>query len=389
MKKRKIVFIVFLLAIIDATYWLFEPYSLNPFSEKPLSLSNNENNLNCISSKKFSDKGDKLLNSTIKSGRLLGVTTGIYSKRCGSWLSSAGYLTKSGEQVPNKSSLFRIASISKSMTAVAILQLLEKGIIDLDTPIQEYLPEFPKKAKGEITIRQILKHRGGIPHYKSKFGIFNFTHYANSIEALDKFKDRDLLYKPGTGFKYSSFGYVILGAIIEKVTGQSYQDYMEKNIWKPANMTSTSIEKSDNTYDNKAGLYIKLGNTFIRVPKNDLSYMQSGGGIQSTAHDLLKFGQAILDYKLITPSTTELMIMLSTDKKDEIEYTYGWDSKVSSKDGRIIEHNGTQIGASSYLRIYFDKKIVVATLSNSLSTSEPVKNLSLNLAETFMNNENM
>jgi len=388
MKKRKIAIIVFLLGVLYASYWLFEPYSLNPFSDKPLSLSKNDNNLTCLSSKEFSAEGDKLLNSTIMSGRLLGVTTGVYSKRCGTWLSSAGYLTKSGEQTLNKSSLIRIASISKSMTAVAILQLFEKGIIDLDVPIQKYLPEFPKKEKGEITIRQLLKHRGGIPHYKSKLGIFNFTHYDNSIEALDKFKGRDLIFKPGTEFSYSSYGYVLLGAIIEKTTGQSYQDYMDENIWQPAQMTSTSIEKSDAIYKNKAGLYIKLGKVFIRGQKNDLSYVQAGGGIQSTAQDLLKFGQAILNYKLINPSTTELMMKLSTDKKDEIEYTFGWDSWLSSKYGRIIEHNGSQIGASSYLRIYFDKKIVVAALSNSLSTSEAVRSLSINLANQMINHEN-
>jgi CubicO group peptidase (beta-lactamase class C family) len=291
MKKRKILFIVFLLALVYASYWIFEPYSLNPFSDKPLSLSKNDNNLNCLSSKEFSAEGDKLLDSTIMSGRLLGVTTGIYSKQCGTWLSSAGYLTKSGEQTPNKSSLFRIASISKSMTAVAILQLVEKGIIDLDAPIQKYLPEFPKKEKGKISIRQLLKHRGGIPHYKSKLGIFNFTHYDNSIKALDKFKERDLLFKPGTEFKYSSYGYVILGAIIEKVTGQSYQDYMNENVWQPAQMTSTSIEQSDAKYKNKAGLYIKLGKIFIRGPKNDLSYMQAGGGIQSTAKTYSNLGK--------------------------------------------------------------------------------------------------
>ena len=388
MKKRKIVFIVFLLALIYVSYWLFDPYSLNPFSEKPLSLSKTDNSLNCLNSKEFSAEGDKLLNSTIMSDSLLGVTTGIYSKQCGTWLSSAGYLTKSSEQSPNKSSLFRIASISKSMTAVAILQLFEKGLIDLDAPIQKYLPEFPKKAKGEITIRQLLKHRAGIPHYKSKLGIFNFTHYDNSIDALDKFKGRELLFKPGTEFRYSSYGYVLLGAIIEKTTDQSYQDYMNENIWQPAGMNFTSIEKDDIEYKNKAGLYIKLGKIFIRSPKNDLSYMQSGGGIQSTAQDLLKFGQAILNYKLINPSTTELMMKLSTNKENEIEYTYGWDSWVSSKYGRIMEHNGAQIGASSYLRIYFDKKIVVATLSNSLSTSGAVKDLSLSLANQMIKNEN-
>jgi len=162
---------------------------------------------------------------------------------------------------------------------------------------------------------------------------------------------------------------------------------MKKNIWEPAKMTLTSIEKSDLKYNNKADLYIKLGKTFIRSPKNNLSYMHSGGGIQSTSEDLLKFGKAILNYKLISPSTTELMMKLSSNKENEIEYTLGWDSWVSTKNGRIIEHNGTQIGASSYFRIYFDKKIIIATLTNNQNSSEEVRNLSINLSEIIIENE--
>jgi len=158
MKKRKIIFGIFLLVILYMTYWTLEPYSLNPFAEKPTSLSKSENNLTCEKEKMFNTKGNSLLNSAINANNFLGVSVGIYSGNCGTWLSTGGFLNKRKQETPNKSSLFRIASISKPMTAIAILQLYEKGKIDLDVPIQNYLPNFPEKEKGKITIRQLLMH---------------------------------------------------------------------------------------------------------------------------------------------------------------------------------------------------------------------------------------
>ena len=133
----------------------------------------------------------------------------------------------------------------------------------------------------------------------------------------------------------------------------------------------------------KTNVYIKLGNHFYRSPKNDLSYTYPGGGIQSTAEDLLKFGQAILNHSLISPETTQLMIQVQDSNSMEMEYTYGWDAWQSSTYGNIIEHNGTQVGSSSFFRIYLDEKIVVATLANNLNSSEEVRNVSIQLSSSF------
>ncbi|MGJ8760434.1 MAG: serine hydrolase domain-containing protein [Polaribacter sp.] len=380
MNKRKIVSGIIIILLSYLFYWAFEPYSLNPFSDKPISLSESQNHLNCNNLNSFSFKADSIINSAINKNEFLATSTAVYSEKCGNWLSTAGFLNKGNQEKPSKNIQFRIASVSKPMTAIAILQLYEKGKINLDLPIQNYLPEFPKKKKGEITIRQLLNHTSGIPHYKSDLGIFNFTHYDNCEKALEKFENRELVFKPDTEFLYSSFGYTLLGAILEKVSGKSYQTYMHENIWKPANMTNTNLEQT------KTNVYIKLGNHFYRSPKNDLSYTYSGGGIQSTAEDLLKFGKGVLNYKFLNPSTTKLMIQLTNNSK-EMEYTFGWDNWKSPKFGKVIEHNGTQVGASSYFRIYFDKKVVVATLANNLNSSEEVRNLSIKLSYLLLEME--
>jgi len=345
MNKRKIVSGIIIILLSYLFYWAFEPYSLNPFSDKPISLSESQNHLNCNNLNSFSFKADSIINSAINKNEFLATSTAVYSEKCGNWLSTAGFLNKGNQEKPSKNSQFRIASVSKPMTAIAILQLYEKGKINLDLPIQNYLPEFPKKKKGEITIRQLLNHTSGIPHYKSDLGIFNFTHYDNCEKALEKFENRELVFKPDTEFLYSSFGYTLLGAILEKVSGKSYQTYMHENIWKPANMTNTNLEQT------KTNVYIKLGNHFYRSPKNDLSYTYSGGGIQSTAEDLLKFGKGVLNYKFLNPSTTKLMIQLTNNSK-EMEYD-GIIGKVLNleKSLNIMEHKLGQVAILEYILI--------------------------------------
>ena len=381
MNKRKIILGIIVIFLGYLFYWTFEPYSLNPFLDKPISQSQSQNNMNCDNLNNFRLKADSIVNTAINKNEFLATSTSVYSEKCGNWLSTAGFLNKRNQEKPTKNSQFRIASVSKPMTAIAILQLYEKGKINLDLPIQNYLPEFPKKEKGDITIRQLLNHTSGIPHYKSDLGIFNFTHYDNCEKALEKFENRELVFKPGTDFLYSSFGYTLLGAILEEVSGKSYQTYMQENIWKPANMTNTNLEQT------KTNVYIKLGNHFYRSPKNDLSYTYSGGGIQSTAEDLLKFGKAILNYSLINSTTTGFMIQLTNNESKEMEYTFGWDNWKSPKFGKVIEHNGTQVGSSSYFRIYFDKRMVVATLANNLNSSEEVRNLSIELSYLLLEME--
>ncbi|WP_234859455.1 serine hydrolase domain-containing protein [Aquimarina aquimarini] len=386
MKKMRIFFISTFLIISYTLYWITEPFSINLFTQNPVSIIENKTDFKCNAYNTLINQGDHILDSVIKSKEFLGVSVGVSIDSCQPWLATAGIINKKSKQKPTTQSLFRIASISKPMTAVAILQLYEKGKLKLDVPIQTYLPEFPKKEKGDITIRQLLQHTSGIPHYKSKMGIFHFKNYDNCTDALKRFSNKKLAFKPGTSFLYSSYGYTVLGAIIEQVSGRSYQEYMKENIWIPSGMIHTDIEQKNLTYNNKAGLYIKTGIGFIRSPKNDLSYTYSGGGIISTAEDMLKFGEAILENELINSTTTQLMIALSNKEITKKEYTLGWDVWVSSKHQKVIEHSGTQVGVSSFFRIYFDKRVVVVSLANNLNSSEQVRNLTIKMANLVLEN---
>lgn len=368
MKKRNTLIIITLFLTI-LTYWAIEPLTINPFNKITPPLTESEINFECDNSEdytlRFKSKADSLLDKAILSNDFLGVTIGLYKAGCGTWIGGAGFSSKKDQKRVNGNMLNRIASISKPMTALAIMKLYEESKIDLDVPIQTYLEEFPIKKEGKITIRQLLKHTSGLPNYSSNWEGFTYTHYPTLIKAIEHFKDKDLVFKPEADFLYSPYGYTVLGAIIEKVSGQSYEEYMVNNIWRKAGMKNTSLEHRDKIYDNKARLYLKVKSNYIRAPYNDLSLTYSGGGIQSTAFDLLELGKAILENKLIDSTTFDLMISSTDSLKAGTPYGFGWYVQNDPKYGRIIYHGGSQSGTSAYFRIYLDEKIIVSVLTNN------------------------
>lgn len=387
MKKIKILLLIILLLAIGVT-WVIEPLSFNPFSQVEISKAKSEINFKCEDSSfavnnELEIKANKIIDGYMAANNFLGVSAGLYIENCGTYLSGAGFSNKADKKRTNSNILGRIASITKPMTAIAIMQLYEKGMLDLDTPIQQYLKEFPKKAKGDINIRHLLKHTSGISHYSSKWDALSFTHYPTLVNAMDAFKDKELLFEPGTQYMYSSYGYTVLGAIIEKVTQMSYGEYMRKNIWDKAGMSNTSLEEDKQKYSNKSRGYLKIKSTYIKSPKTDLSIIYSAGGVQSTAKDLLKFGEAILHNKLIKSTTLEMMINATDELAPAIgddPYGFGWAVYDDSKYGKIIQHGGTQPGTSAFFSIYLDHKIVSVVLSNSFGTRQNAFNLSRDIA---------
>jgi CubicO group peptidase (beta-lactamase class C family) len=387
MKKRRILLLIVVILTVGVT-WIIEPLSFNPFSQVEIPEAKSEINFKCEEShfalnNELESKANEIINKHMASNNFLGVTAGLYIENCGTYISGAGFTDKREQKRTNSNMLGRIASITKPMTAIAIMQLYEKGMLDLDTPIQTYIKEFPKKIKGDITIRHLLKHTSGISHHSSKWDALSFTHYTTLVDALDAFKDNDLEFEPGTQFMYSSYGYTVLGAIIEKVTQMSYGEYMKKNIWDKAGMSNTSLEEDEQKYSNKSRIYLKVGSTYIKSPKTDLSIIYPAGGVQSTAKDLLKFGEAVLHNKLIKSSTLEMMINETDELAPSIgddPYGFGWAVYDDPKYGEIIQHGGQQPGTSSFFSIFLDHKIVSVVLSNSFGTRQNAFYLSRDIA---------
>ncbi len=327
--------------------------------------------LSAVEHKRIEAKADSLLDQYIALQDFVGVSAGVFYQDQVVWTGGAGYRDIKNKQAASSEMRHRIASITKPMTAIAIMQLVEKGQIDLDVPIQEYIKDYPRSDKGELSVRHLLKHVGGVPFYKSRKEAFPSMHFNSLDEAVALFKDRSLAHKPGTAYLYSTYGYTLLGAILEKVTGQSYADYMQENVWTPAGMKSTSLEIFGQSYPNQAKLYKKTKKgAFIADKQTDLSLKYPGGGLLSTAEDLLHFGQAVLDNELITEESLKLMRIPADLEWKGTPYGMGWYVVNDPVYGRIVRHGGSQSGTSTYLSIFLDQRFVVAVLANNTDGNE-------------------
>jgi serine beta-lactamase-like protein LACTB, mitochondrial len=202
---------------------------------------------------------------------------------------------------------FRIGSVSKSLTSVAIGRLVQDGQLDLDSPVQRYVPSFPQK-RYPITVRQVAGHLAGIRHYDT--GEFeNREHYATVSEGLAIFAADSLLFEPGTQFSYSSYGYNLLGAVIEGASGRSYLQYMRDQVLNPAGMTHTSFEHPESIIPKRGRYYTRTDSTgpTINAPYVDNTYKWPSGGFLSTAEDLARFGDRLLRGELLRPGTVALL----------------------------------------------------------------------------------
>lgn len=268
--------------------------------------------------------------------------------------------------------VYRFGSVSKAMTAVAVLRLAEEGRLDLSAPVQRYCPSFPEKSR-PVTSRLLLAHLAGIRHYKypERKDEYLSKRYFRSISgALSVFKDDPLIGGAERQFVYSSFGYVILGCVIEGATDGSYRDYMQEAIFLPAGMKQTSLDRNDELVPHRARGYDETETGGWRnAAFVDLSDRYPAGGLIGTADDLVSFGLALVGGKLLSDSSREEMwTSKQTGSGEETGYGFGWNL---SSDGSEVEHGGLSAGASSFLYVLPAEKVVVAFCANLQGWGEP------------------
>src|SRR4051812_32709074 len=208
-----------------------------------------------------------------------------------------GYADLENNVAATTETLFRTASVAKPMTAVGALELAEQGKLNLDVPIQRYCPTFPEKP-WPITARQLLGHLSGIRAYQNR-EIFSTVHYANTIDGMSFFKNDPLLFEPGTKYEYSTYGYTVVGCVIEGASNTRYFDYMMEHVFGRAGMEHTVVDDVYTIIPRRARGYTNLNGRVINAPLMDSSYKIPGGGLLSTAEDLVKFANAIMAGKLL------------------------------------------------------------------------------------------
>lgn len=306
----------------------------------------------------------------------------------------ADYETK---RLLNNATIFELASVSKQFTAMGIVLLEKQGKLKYDDPISKFIPEL--SFYKNITVRNLLNHTGGLPDYieifSEKWDKSKFATNKDIITEFAKYKP-EILFQPNEKYEYSNTGYALLGYIIEKVSGQSFGDYLEANIFKPLGMKNTFVYRSrfqPKVIENYAKGFIENDFGFIISPdalgKSFLSYYLDGivgdGMVNSTTEDLLKWDRSLYTDKLVNKKD-KTIIFQGTKLNDGkmTDYGFGWQIAEEKEYGKVMAHSGGWAGYTTYIERNLSKDQTIIILQNidTSKTEIPAQN-----ARKILNNE--
>jgi CubicO group peptidase (beta-lactamase class C family) len=312
---------------------------------------------------------DALAINALNAQNLPGVTLAVVQDGRIVYSSAFGFSDLENKVKASRESEIRTASIAKPMTAIAALELARAGKLDLDAPVQQYCPAFPAKTSPDgkpwvVTTRQLLAHRAGERWYRDDTEQKNAKHYSSIDEAVRHFGDDPLLFAPGDKMQYSSYGYVVVGCAIEGASQETFTDYMQQAVFKPADMTATVADNPLKIIDHRARGYQKSKDGVLEnAPFFDPSDRLPGGGWLSTSDDLVRFAAAVMSGKLVPAATLEEMWKPLSTGDNGSGYGLGWG--IGALNGhRVVGHNGGQVGASTSLKLLPERQIAVAVMTN-------------------------
>jgi CubicO group peptidase (beta-lactamase class C family) len=266
--------------------------------------------------------------------------------------------------VPNTpETKFRLGSITKQFTAMAIMILAERGKLSPDDPISKHLENAPS-AWDKITIRHLLTHTSGIPSYTGFPQMMTRTVRmpATLDEIIATFKDKDLEFQPGDKFTYSNSGYIVLGKIIERAAGESYETFLKENIFEPLEMSDSGYDHNGTLIKNRAAGYNRMLILLNNAPYIDMTWPHAAGALYSTVDDLGKWDAALSAGKLVSAESYKAIF---TPFKGN--YAYGW--VVRERNGhKLIGHAGGIHGFSTSILRFPDDKLCVVVLNNVIPT---------------------
>lgn len=256
------------------------------------------------------------------------------------------------------STKYRINSMTKQFTAMAIMQLYNKGLLQLEDSVKKYIPGYPHGQN--ITIHHLLTHTSGIPDFPRLPEYAKKKMFPSVIEkTIGMFKNKPLEFKPGKAFKYSSSGYILLSYIIEKISKNTYLEFLHKNIFQPLNMLNTCYDNQRAIIENRAAGYTLGENTILaNVPYFDRSISSGAGGLLSTVEDMYYWDRALYTEKLVCKSTMNKIFTPYINN-----YGYGW-SIEEVFNCRRINHSGRGYGFCGNISRYVDLDICIVVLSN-------------------------
>ena len=279
------------------------------------------------------------------------------------WSKGFGFADVENRVPATAESSYRLASITKPMTATAVMKLVEEGKIDLDAEVQKYVPSFPRKP-WPITVRQLLGHLGGISHYRDTAVESHFKEPKNTAQSLAVFGDFDLVAEPGTRFSYTTYGYVLLGAILESAAGKPYGQVLREKVWAPLGMNATRMDDMSALIPNRVRGYELFNGKLRHSEYVDVSSRFAGGGTRSTVLDMIAFVRGLNEGKVLRPETLDMMWTAQTTRDGQpTGYGLGWD--VTPSAGRFrVYHDGSQPETETQLYFFPRANFAIAMASN-------------------------
>jgi serine beta-lactamase-like protein LACTB, mitochondrial len=277
------------------------------------------------------------------------------------WSETCGFANRERRIPVRRTTQFRVGSVSKTLTAAAAGRLYQRGQLDLDAEVQQYVPDFPRKSR-PITVRQLAGHLGGIRHYEGAEAV-NTAHYDSVRSSLAVFQGDALVAAPGERFLYSSYGFNLLGAAVEGAAGTLFAAALEEAVLAPLRMTHTRLD--DGRSRDRARFYeVTSSRKAVPAPPMDLSDRFPSGGVLSTAEDLARFGIGITDRAFLGAQTQA--VLFTSQKTARGEATgYGFGFEIgASPFGRVVGHTGNVVGGTSFLLVHPRTRVVVAMTTN-------------------------
>jgi CubicO group peptidase (beta-lactamase class C family) len=316
--------------------------------------------------KKAIQTAEKFIDSLQTSQHLPGISVCVGTREKILWAEGFGYADLENKTPVTIHSVFRLGSVSKLLTSLAVGKLYQQGRLNLDAPVQQYLPDFPEK-KYSFTARQLAGHTAGIRHY-GKNDPINYPKRYNSVkEALPIFSQDSLLFKPGTSYNYSTYGYNLLSAVLEVAAKMDFLSYMRDSIFLPLGMTNTFPDYNDSIIPGRVRFYenTKKGGV-VNAALVDNSYKWAGGGFLATPVDLVNMVRGLLNHQLLNERAVELLF---TDQKLEngtsTHVGIAWRINETKQGVKFIHHGGLIDGGRTFVFFYPESGYIFAITANT------------------------
>ena len=319
------------------------------------------------------------------------------------WAEGFGWADIDERRPVTPTTLFRVGGAAKPMTATAVGLLHERGLLDLAAPVRDYVPSFPEK-EWSITTRQLMGHVAGVrnPPFDEEL-LYMRDHCESPLDGLELFADDPLLFAPGTRYQYSSYGWTLVGAVIEAAAGEPFLDFMQREVFDPSDMRDTALDDVLRPAARRTSFYWPFAarntrNGVERAADADNSCIQGAGGLLSTPSDIVRFGLAMLAGRLLRSETLDMLqTPFELESGESTGYGLGWFVRSAplgpeANTTTIFGHSGTSVGGFTSLMTLPEHGIVVAVTTNvSLAPdrvphrflSESLPSLSLRLGGIF------